>query len=314
MQTARDTHRGGPCLAVCERSGAESGCCLLASAILRTLAYADLFDYPLTAPEITRYLIGCVATEEEVGAALTGHAELKTRVTTRDGLVCLAGREAVFALRVERRTVSAAYWRRAQRYAALLRRFPFVRMLAVTGALAMDNVAGNPDIDLLVIAEPGRVWICRRLLVLAVRAIRLRGDEICPNFILAANSLALADRDLFTAHELSQMRPLAGAATYRAMLAANDWAAAFLPNAGPWPPAPDATAGRAQRWIEAALRARALDAWERWELRRLARKLGATPAGEDEVACTPAQCKGHTGHYRARVLRRYEQRLADLDL
>jgi hypothetical protein len=314
MQSLRSARSRAPNLPVREIAAPESGRCLLASAILRTLAYADLFDYPLTAPEITRYLIGCVATEEEVVAALTGHAGLAPRVAARDGAFCLAGREAVFALRAERRAVSAPFWRRAQRYGALLGRFPFVRMVAVTGALAMENVAGNPDIDLLVIAEPGRVWICRRLLVLAVRAIRLRGDEICPNFVLASDHLALADRDLFTAHELAQMRPLTGYDVYQAMLAANDWATAFLPNAGPWPASGAPAPGRAPRWTEAPLRAGALDRWERWELGRLARKLGASPGGEDEVACTPAQCKGHTGHYRARVLRRYEQRLAELDL
>jgi predicted nucleotidyltransferase len=55
---------------------------------------------------------------------------------------------------------------------------PFVRMVAVTGALAKDNVGQRVDIDLLIVAAPGRIWVCRRFLILAVRVARLLGDEL----------------------------------------------------------------------------------------------------------------------------------------
>lgn len=286
----------------------------LAQAILCTLAYADLFDYPLTAAELAHYLIGQPATAQEVAEVLRGHPLLAGRVASSDGFFFLAGRDGLVATRRKRGAVSARLWRRARRYSALLGRLPFVRMVAVTGALAMDNAGANPDIDLLVVSRPGRVWICRRLLILAVRGIRLLGDEICPNFILAADSLGIADHDLFTAHELAQMRPVGGYAVYRRMLAQNGWLAAFLPNTQPWPAAgaESARPGPFARLAEALLGIRLLDRWEQWELARLQRKLGADPSGAGEVACTPQQCKGHTGLYRQHVLRRYEERVAAL--
>jgi hypothetical protein len=286
----------------------------LARAILRTLIYADLFDYPLTSEEIAYYLMDCAATPAATARALRDDAHLARHIDRRDEFYFLRGREAVVSIRRERGAASARLWPRAARYTRLLRHFPFVRMLAVTGALAMDNIAGNPDIDLLVISTPGRVWICRRLLILAVRGIRLLGDEICPNFILAADSLALPQQDLFIAHELAQMRPAGGHGVYTEMLAANGWLRRYLPNARPWP-APTAAPDRPhplQRAAERVLRARLLDRWERWELERLRRKLGADPTGQGEVACTPSQCKGHTGHYRRNVLRRYDERRAAL--
>jgi hypothetical protein len=286
----------------------------LGRAILRTLVYADLFDYPLTCEEIAHYLMDCAATPAATARVLCDDPHLAAQIGSRDGFYFLRGREAVVAIRRERAAASARLWPRAARYTRLLRHFPFVRMVAVTGALAMDNVAGNPDIDLLVISAPGRVWICRRLLILAVRGIRLFGDEICPNFILAADSLALPQQDLFIAHELAQMRPVGGHAIYAEMLATNGWLGRYLPNARPWPDV-DGAPERPhplQHAAERVLGARLLERWERWELERLRRKLGADPTGQGEVACTPSQCKGHTGHYRRHVLRRYDERRAAL--
>jgi hypothetical protein len=284
----------------------------LAQAVLCTLAYADLFDYPLTLPELAQYLIGCPATSDEIAAALQEQPALTKRVAAQDGFYFLRGRAAVVETRRARAAVSQRLWPRAARYIRVLRHFPFVRMIAVTGALAVDNVGDNPDIDLLVVCAPGRVWICRRLLIFAVHGIRLLGDEICPNFVLAADSLGIPQQDLFTAHELAQMRPLAGHRVYQTMLAYNAWMAAFLPNTRPWPAPDDAPArpGPITRAAEALLRARPLDRWERWEMARLQRKLGADPTGEGEIACTPHQCKGHTGLYRRHVLQRYEERIA----
>lgn len=287
----------------------------LAEAIVQTLVYADLFDYPLTTAEIARYLIGCRADAAAVARALAGNPGLRAVVGEQDGFYYLAGREALPARRAGRAAAAAHLWRRATRWTRLLRHCPFVQMIAVTGALAVDNIGRQPDIDLLIICTPGRVWICRRLIICAVRAIRLCGDEICPNFLLAADHLELDQQDLFTAHELAQMRPVAGYPVYTAMLAANPWLAGFLPNAAPWA-APAQRAPRRPRLLRLAerlLRVRRLDGWEHWEMERLQRVLGVIgreDGADGEIACTPQQCKGHTGRYREQILARFVARLA----
>lgn len=283
--------------------------------VLRTLAYSDLFDYPLTIDEVWRYQARTDFPLESIAAVLSTDALIRERISHEDGRYCLRGREEVFAKRTQRAARSSSVWRRARVYGRVLARFPFVRMVAVTGALAMDNLGDRPDIDFLVVTEARRVWIARRLIVGLVRLARLAGDDLCPNYIIADTKLDIDQRDLFTAHELAQMVPLNGVRLYRAILERNDWARDYLPVAFREPFAiPERRPGLLRRAVEGALRARQLDRWEAWEMRRL-RKLLRPLIGEDaEVVCSPEQCKGHTGRHRHWITTRYEERLIELRL
>jgi hypothetical protein len=189
-------------------------------------------------------------------------------------------------------------------------------MVAVTGALAVNNLNGRDDIDLLVISRAGRVWLCRRGLIAWVRVGRLLGDDLCPNFILSEGSLELAQRDFFTAHELAQMVPLFGRRVYEEMLESNSWARSYLPAlAASSNRTGDRSAGvpmsGALEWV---LQKSAFDRWERWELNRLRRKLRVEIGRDAEVVLTPDQCKGHTGLHRKAVMTRFMERLAELGL
>jgi hypothetical protein len=189
-------------------------------------------------------------------------------------------------------------------------------MVAVTGALSMRNISGRPDIDLLVVTQLGRVWICRRLLVLQVRLARFFGDDLCPNYILSASQLHLDQRDFFTAHELAQMVPLYGVATYREMLAQNQWSAEYLPAAfrrRPVASTSKTNPGATPSLLEGLFGMRLFDRWEAWELRRLRSKLSPTIGKAAEVVCSPEQCKGHTGLHRSTVMTRFRDRLQQLD-
>jgi len=176
----------------------------LEQAIVQAVAYADVFDYPLTVDEIHRYLIGVPASRGAVRSALTT-SRLVPDVLSRSGrYFTLAGHESAVDTRRRRAAVAADYWRRAVRYGHLIGSLPFVRMVAVTGALAMDNIADG-DIDYLVITEPGRLWLCRALVVGLVRTAAFRGTELCPNYFLSEQALVLSERNLFTAHEVAHL-------------------------------------------------------------------------------------------------------------
>src|SRR5262249_19710127 len=124
---------------------AEPGGAVLERAIVQTVAYADVFDYPLTADEIHRYLIGISAGRGNVRALLNdGH--LPEALTRSGRYFTLAGRESAIEIRRGRAASAIEYWRHAVHYGRRMSHLPFVRMVAVTGALAMDNMADG-DID-----------------------------------------------------------------------------------------------------------------------------------------------------------------------
>ena len=214
--------------------GAKNG---LEHAILRTVAYADIFDYPLTEQELHRFLVGVSAPFSAVREVL--HAELlgRQRLIQTHGYLALPGRASIVEVRLRRQFVSARLWRKGMRYGLAIASLPFVRMVAITGTLAVSNAERGADIDYLIATTPNRVWLARSLCLVFVHLGRLEGVEICPNYVISVDALEQFEHSFFTAHELAQMVPLYGVDVYKALLATNDWAQRFLPNAFAVPPA-----------------------------------------------------------------------------
>jgi hypothetical protein len=287
----------------------------LADAILHTLVYADLFDYPLQAREIHRYLTGYAAPL----ATIKNHLEKDDRFghfNSSPPFWFLAGREHLVELRREREAFSQVLWRQARRYGGLIAAMPFVRLVSVTGSLAMNNASGpQDDIDLLIVAARNRVWLARGLAISIVHLARRFGVELCPNYVMAEHQLEMGPPDLFTAHELAQLVPLYGASTYHRLLARNAWISDFLPNASPRQRDGGSVGGVArigQRVLEGALSGRLGNTLEGREqaykiprLRRIADEKGGTGA-----LYTPDLCKGHADDHAASVYQRYMDRLA----
>lgn len=285
-------------------------------AVLQTVAYADIFDYPLTARELHRYLHGWRATPAELDALLRRSERLATALSQVGPYLTLVGRETITERRAERSRVAARLWPEARHYGALIARLPFVRMVAVTGALAVDNVDSDADIDFLVVTKPGHLWSCRALIIALVRAAARRGIALCPNYFVAADALEFPERSLYTARELSQMVPLAGFETYRRLRALNPWTQEYFPNAIG---APSGT----QRDEPRRPRAVTLLEWaahnpvgariERWEMGRKIQKFSRLRPDHAEAAFSAARCKGHFDAHARRVMGEYQERTTTLE-
>jgi hypothetical protein len=147
-----------------------------------------------------------------------------------DNFYSLADKPHLVTKRRERWVAAQTLWPRAIHYGQWVAALPFIRMVAVTGSLAVDNPRdGVDDIDYLIVTQPGRLWLCRALIILMVRYGHLRGVYLCPNYLLSENVLYFEENNLFTAREMLQMVPLYGHEFYLKMREVNAWVTDYLP-------------------------------------------------------------------------------------
>lgn len=200
--------------------------------ILATVAYADIFTYPLTREEIFIWGIGGVPR----------YFLLPRELKEKHGYVLYPGCERGILLRKERQKVAGDKWKRVRRIVQFLIWIPTVEFVGVTGGLAMDNADAKDDIDLFFITHKGTLWITRCMVTVLTECMGVRrrphdtmvANKVCLNMFMAEDALTLPRReqDLFSAHDVLQMKPLWDrGGMYIKMLEANRWASYFLPMA-----------------------------------------------------------------------------------
>lgn len=284
-------------------------------AIVNTVSYVDVFDYPLTPAEIHRYLIRLPLTHAETYRLLDARL-VPERLSRRDGLYMLPGREDVAEVRRERLAASRELWPAAVTYGRLIARMPFVRMVAVTGSLSVNNIARGGDIDYLVVTADDHLWVSRAFILLIVRWAARQGQEVCPNYFLSERALHLSDRNLYTAHEIAQMVPLYGCGVYDALRRANEWTHRYLPNAAGAPPTLNEARPYLRRLphstgrdlLERTLATSAGRRLDRWEMTRKIQKFHRLYHGWQESDFSPDTCKGHFDRHQQRVITAYARR------
>lgn len=279
--------------------------------VLKPVIYADIFDYPLTDAEIHQFL-ECQATPAQV-AALLERARAERRIMTHDGYYYLPGRAEILSRRHERKQAADKLWPEAIRYGRWIAHLPFVRMVSVTGSLAVDNLqAGAEDIDYFIITAPGRLWLCRTLIIAIVRYSQRRGVWLCPNYLVTEARLAF-EANLVNAREIVQMVPLYGTEAYQAMWRHNPWIQAYLPQGTPAPCPTDALArGRLKRWAERLLTGPLGNALEwllqRYYIARHTRQAQQNGHG-DTVEFSAEVCKGHYDAHHQQIAQTYQHKL-----
>jgi hypothetical protein len=213
-------------------------------AVYATLLYAAIFTYPLTEKEISRWLIFFKDKKNHF-------REKKNSILCQ--IPCIEGYYGVSSSRLKRfikkriarKQAAIAKWEIAHKAIRLLRYIPSVKLIGVSGGLAMNNCDDNDDIDLFFIVAPRTIWISRLFVLLVLECIgkrrtfdsREEKDLVCANMFLSEDQLSVLSfkRDLYSAHEVMQMVPLfEREGCYRRFIQANVWARSYLPNAWKW--------------------------------------------------------------------------------
>lgn len=300
--------------------------------ILSTIAYHDGFDVPLTVQEIFFALPatdGARPSFEEVEAALV-EACARGHVVSREGFHCLPGREAIVPERKSRYALAEGKYARVKKFLRLARHAPYVRAAFVCNTLARSNARPESDIDLYVVAAPGRIWSTRLIVaglaaLLGVRPTETESaDRICLSFFVTGDALNLRplaiEDDVYLAHWLHELYPVydeAGIA--RRSYVENGWLRGVLPETRVQMPShrralPSAwLAGK--RALERALDAALGDRFERWASRRQLAWLppalrAAAGTGASNVVLSDTVLKFHDRDRRAEIRDLYREKTA----
>jgi|SRR6185369_11118983 len=208
-------------------------------AILKTLLYSDIFDFPLTRDELWRFLItDKKITKDVFNSALNA---LSDTIVLKNGFYCLKGKEQNILKRKKNSKEVHKKMQIARRAAYFLSFIPTVRFVGISGGLALENVQKEDDIDFFIITKKNTLFMTRLWILLVLEWLHLRRrrneteavDRICVNLLIDETRLAwpLSKRDLYTAHEIVQIKPLFERGNiYEVFLASNKWIERFLPN------------------------------------------------------------------------------------
>lgn len=221
-------------------------------AIINTIVYFNIFDYPITRMELCKWLISDepIDNHSEADQALEILITKKV-IMERHGFYFLPKSETInisqnlIDLRQERYTLSLHKFRQARRYLKLLAMLPFIRMIGVSNTLSYNNVHNDSDIDLFIIAQPNKLWTARFFAVGITALLRLRPTEkttknkFCFNFFISAEKLDLTAialknseiNDIHLAFLLSQIVPIYDEHNLASeILVSNSWIKKFFPN------------------------------------------------------------------------------------
>lgn len=216
--------------------------------IIRTVIYFDLFDWPLRAEEIWKWLFKpeCSPRVNEIFYTLQNNKFLKTVLDEKDGFYFLKGRENLVETRLIRYRFAEKKYKRALYFAKIARFLPCVKMVAICNDVGYSNAPQKSDIDLFIITSRKKIWTTRFfvtgfLKLFGMRPGETKNNAICPSFFVDEDNMDLEKLALKNKKDeiddphfifwLNQMTPILDKNnTYKKFRQANQWVKKFLPN------------------------------------------------------------------------------------
>lgn len=190
----------------------------LEKSIIATLAYYDVLGLPLTSLEVYKYLIkiGTGPYFSNISDTLENSQTLKRYLDQKNGFYFLKGRDGIVKQRIRREKAIQEKWKKCKWAIKLLAGVPFIRMVALSGSMAVGNASKTSDIDLLIIVKIGRIWTTRLLVTILLSILgkrrygRFIKDRICLNHYITDGSLKINFPSLYNAQTYIHLIPVLG--------------------------------------------------------------------------------------------------------
>lgn len=199
--------------------------------ILKTVAYFDLFDYPVTAGQIYSFLPRNSVTPEEVARTADRLVQEGNLAADLGYFLLRSSDKRISVQRQEGERAAQKMLSYARAVTLFLKRIPFIRGVFITGSLSKSVAAHDSDIDFMIVTVPGRLWIVRSMLTL-FRKVFLLGSRkyFCTNYYVTENGFPLDRRNLYAAVEVVTTKAVWNADAYVRYRQTNSWTKDFLPN------------------------------------------------------------------------------------
>jgi hypothetical protein len=289
--------------------------------ILRTLLYYDIWQYPLTAKEVYAFLPGSKLSFGDFCAFLASGG-VGESVGEYDGFYFVKPRTSAVVLeRKARQRHARRMWKMARLSTHIIKRFPFVRGVFISGDLSKDATIPDSDVDFFILTSPGRLWIARALLILFKKAFLLNKKKFfCLNSFVTTDFLRLEEHNVYLATEIGHLKPLYGSTLFHEYIAANSWIKEYFPNFDVrFLPSvtPNDRRSTVQRLLEAGfalLPADAVDGYLLQAMRRIWRK--RYPQFDDATRdrifrSTRQESRAYGGNFQDKILSLYEHKLRE---
>ena len=198
--------------------------------ILATLAYFNMFDYPLKKNEIFLFLGHC-NDYREFEQALTNLLK-DSAVYKMADFYSLQNDFKLAVRRFRGNEKAMSMLKKAEKAATIISVFPFVRGVAVSGSLSKYFADEKSDIDFFIITRANRLWIARTLLHIFKKLTFIvhKQGYFCMNYFIDEKDPAIMEKNIYTAMELATVLPLRDDGIFDQFFKANSWASVFFPN------------------------------------------------------------------------------------
>lgn len=317
-------------------------------AIVKTIAFFDLFDYPLTRQEIWKY-VQILQNTPMIIYDILDSKKLNNIIEEKNGFYFLAGREKIIRTRMERYNYAGRKFKRAMLMAKIFKFIPWIKMIAIGNIIGAHNLKDNGDIDFFIITEPGRIWITRFFCVVAADLLgwRPKGnitrDKICLSFFASEGAMDLRELMLDgeppkssrlgaadsggagNADDIYFIYWLAGLAliynkdgVYKKFIKANHWLKEYLPNWQPPQSANQRNSGKNfscfyHNLIDLLFRGLEKNA-KKLQLKKMPSGLKKIMNKDTQVVVNDQVLKLHVKDRREEYFRKWEEKLIYIDI
>jgi len=200
-----------------------------AAIALKALIYSDIFSYPLTLAEVfERCNIDSI---ESLKPALCELVQCGY-VYFINGFYLLRNEKSLVEQRLKANKKAKQYLCIAKWVTALIKHFPFVRGVMLSGSISKNYIDELSDIDYFIITAPNRLWICRLFFIICQKVLFFnRCKFFSYNYMIDEQHLAVQHRTYYSAMEIVTLIPTYNGKTYRIFQRYNDWTKQYFPNA-----------------------------------------------------------------------------------